>query len=73
MKNCISKSDANLVLKRFNLVSKNYIHLGSYGPAKGQKIAIKHLKEFNLPMVATNSAKLPLDSDLRVKIHKRII
>jgi len=65
MKKSVSNLDANLILKRFDLVSKNYIHLGSYGPAKGQKIAIKFLKKFNLPMVATNSAKLPLDSDLK--------
>ena len=39
MKKSVSNLDANLILKRFDLVSKNYIHLGSYGPAKGQKIA----------------------------------
>ena len=57
--------DNKLVLERFNLVSKKYLHLGSYGLAKGQKIAIKCLKSHNLPMIATTSYKSLLIDDLQ--------
>jgi glycosyltransferase involved in cell wall biosynthesis len=57
--------DNDLVLKRFNLTSKNYLHLGSYGPAKGQRTVIKCFRNSSLPMVATNSGKPSLDSNLK--------
>lgn len=65
MDQSIVNLDNNLVLKRFNLTRKNYIHLGSYGPAKGQRIAIKSFKNSNISMVATSSANPPLDSTLK--------
>jgi len=49
--------DNSLVLNRFNLIRKEYLHLGSFGPGKGQKIAIQALKGLEFPMIATSSAK----------------
>ncbi len=48
---------SNLVLRRFNLISKQYLHLGSFGPAKGQKTAIRLLKNTGLPMIATSPSR----------------
>ena len=57
--------DSSSVLQRFNLISKKYLHLGSYGPAKGQKIVSKSLKGQKLPMIATSSSKEILIDDLK--------
>ena len=57
MDRSLTELDNNLVLKKFNLVSKKYLHLGSYGLAKGQDIVVKCLKDFELPMIATGSFK----------------
>jgi len=57
--------DNSSVLQRFNLISKKYLHLGSFGQAKGQKIAIKCLKDLKLPMIATSSSKALLKDDLQ--------
>ena len=65
MDSSLATPDSNLVLKRLNLISKKYLHLGSYGPAKGQKIAIKGLKNIGLPMIATSPSKKILTNDLK--------
>ena len=51
----INKSTS--VLNRFGLISKEYLHFGSYGPSKGQKVALKYLKHLGLPMIATSASK----------------
>ena len=55
----------DIILKRFNLISKKYLHLGSYRHGKGQRIAIKCFKDIKLPMVATSSFKAILPNDLQ--------
>lgn len=57
MDRAIFKLDSSTVLKKLNLVSKEYFHLGSYGIAKGQKKVFKHLKHLGFPMVLTSSSK----------------
>ena len=53
------------VLSRFGLTCKGYLHFGSYGPSKGQKVAFKHLKHFGLPMIATSSSNKVLKEELK--------
>jgi glycosyltransferase involved in cell wall biosynthesis len=65
MDQSLVKQDNNSVLKKFNLISKKYFHLGSYGVAKGQKIAVKYLKDLEFPMIATSSSKEILRDDLK--------
>ena len=57
--------DNSVVLGRFNLISKEYLHLGSFGSGKGQNIAIKGLKGLGFPMVVTSSSKDVLLNDLQ--------
>ena len=57
MDNALISAKNSLVLSRYGLISKQYFHLGSYGPSKGQKVAFNHLKKFGLPMIATSSSK----------------
>jgi glycosyltransferase involved in cell wall biosynthesis len=57
--------DSSFVLERFGLISKKYLHLGSYGPAKGQNIAFKYLKDLGLPMIATSASKEVMIEDLQ--------
>jgi glycosyltransferase involved in cell wall biosynthesis len=61
----VAKLDESILLKRYNLQSKKYFHLGSYGPAKGQNIAIKCLKDLEFPMITTNSSDKILKDDLK--------
>ena len=49
MINYTQNIESNSVLKKNNLVSKQYLHLGSYGFAKGQKTVLKCLKTFIFP------------------------
>ena len=65
MNQSIKNNDNNSVLDKFNLASKKYLHLGSYGPAKGQKIIIKSLSDFKIPMIATGSKKVQFLEDLK--------
>lgn len=65
MDQSIRNNDKNFVLNKFNLTSKKYLHLGSYGPAKGQKIVIKNLSNIKIPMIATGSKKIQLLDDLK--------
>lgn len=64
MDNSLLVMDNKSVLNKFNLTSKNYLHLGSYGHAKGQKIALMGLKEFNFTMVATCSYNIKFIKNL---------
>lgn len=64
MDNSLSVLENKLVLNKYNLKSKKYLHLGSYGHAKGQKIAVMGLKEFDFPMVATCSYNVKLIKNL---------
>ena len=68
MDHSIVALDNSSVLQRVNLLSKKYLHLGSYGIAKGQKIAIKCLKDHELPMIVTGFSKTLLANDLQ-RIH----
>ena len=45
--------DNQSVLNKYNLESKEYFHLGSFGRAKGQKIALRCLKDYYLTKIAT--------------------
>jgi glycosyltransferase involved in cell wall biosynthesis len=65
MDHSIVTLDNSSVLQRFNLISKKYLHLGSYGIAKGQKMAVKCLKGYGLPLIATSSSKVLLKDDLQ--------
>lgn len=65
MDHSIVALDNNSVLRRFNLISKKYLHLGSYGTAKGQKMAVKCLKGYEFPLIATSSSKALLKDDLQ--------
>ena len=46
------------VLKKYNLVSNEYLHLGKFAVGKGQKKVFKSLRDFGLPMIATTPAKV---------------
>jgi glycosyltransferase involved in cell wall biosynthesis len=65
MDHSLIMSKNSSVLSRFGLTSKEYLHFGSYGPSKGQKVAFKHLKHFGLPMIATSSSKKVLIEDIK--------
>ncbi len=65
MDNSLNVLDNTAVLKKFNLKSKNYIHLGSYGLAKGQNMVIECLKGLELQKVATCSSKVLLTEGLK--------
>lgn len=65
MDRAIVKLDSSTVLKKLNLVSKEYFHLGSYGIAKGQKKVFKHLKHLGFPMILTSSLKKMPKDDLK--------
>ena len=54
MDQCLNNRNINSILKQHNLSTKNYIHLGSYGLAKGQKTVLKCLKDYKLPMLVTS-------------------
>ena len=46
--------------------NKKYIDfVGSYGPAKGQKVVLKCLEDYKLPMIATSSATNLFDDSLK--------
>jgi glycosyltransferase involved in cell wall biosynthesis len=71
MDSALTLTESSLILSRFGLISKEYLHLGSYGPSKGQKVAFKHLKKFRLPMITTSSSKKVLIEGMEdVKIIK---
>ena len=65
MDNTLDTKNSIKVLKKYNLSPKKYIHLGSYGKAKGQKIASKHLKSLGLTMIATSGLKIDLESGIK--------
>jgi len=62
MDGALGAQSTSKVLKKYNLSSKKYIHLGSYGTAKGQKVAYKSLKGLGFKMIATTGSKVNLKS-----------
>lgn len=65
MDNSLVAKKSTLVLEKFGLISKEYLHFGSYGPFKGQRIALKYLKHLGLPMIATSSSKRVLTDGIK--------